>query len=312
MLYPSTGYRALAEYQSGYDFTIDRPGWYQSLDWFTGQVAFQDVPKNHALVPTGFGEERSRTTGTNTDVALSVMAPTEADSGGNHWFNLKPVEHPWYFGVYGGYAYNTLYQGGAENSRPGKTWESGHGLTIGLPVRFQIFNWLAVQVEPTFISKNYGYSLLLQGTDYYNQTINSFVDLPVLVNLSVPLAGINGLRLLVNGGFFLGVWVASHQEGRTHPLNQTNADPSGLFYEYDEDYQFDDRQDNRFDGGITAGVGIQYERGGFSVFTEGRYHYSLSDLQKPYQTQDVSPLMNDTWTLQIGVLINVGKSGVQQ
>jgi hypothetical protein len=241
--------------------------------------------------------------------AAPLNAQAEAGSGGNPWFNLKPAEHPWYFGVYGGYAHNTLYQGGVEDSRPGKTWESGHGWTIGLPLRFQIFNWLAVQTEPVFITKNYGYSLLLQGTDYYNQTTNSFVDFPVLVNLSVPLAGINGLRLFVNGGFFLGVWVASHQEGRTRPLDQTSSDPFGLFYEYDEDYQFDDRRDSRFDGGLAAGAGLQYETGGFSVFTEWRYNYSLSDLQKPYQARDFSPQMNDTWTIQLGVLINPGKIG---
>jgi hypothetical protein len=245
-------------------------------------------------------------------VLFWAVAPLSAEplsgSGGNPWFNLQPVEHPWSFGVYGGYAHNTLYQGGAEDSRPGKTWESGHGWTIGLPVRFQIFNWLAVQAEPTFITKNYGYSLLFQGTDYFNQTTNSFIDFPVLVNLSVPLAGISGLRLFVNGGFFMGVWAASHQKGRSRPMDQSVADPLGIFSEYDEDYQFDDRRDSRFDGGLVAGAGLECEFRRFSVFTEWRYNYSLSDLQKPYQ-RNLPPLMNDTWTVHIGVLINPGKIG---
>jgi hypothetical protein len=232
-------------------------------------------------------------------------AQTENGSGGNQWFSLKPVEHPWYFGVYGGYANNTLYQGGAENSRPGKTYESGYGWTIGVPVRFQIFDWLAVQAEPVFITKNYGYYSPVFGTDYFNQTTNSFVDFPVLVNLSVPLPGINGLRLFVNGGFFLGVWVTSHENGRTLSL----SDPRGAYYEYDEDYEFDERRDSRFDGGLTAGAGVQYEFRWFGVFAEWRYNYSLSDLQKPYQKQDFSPLMNDTWTVQLGIMINPGKIG---
>jgi hypothetical protein len=238
-----------------------------------------------------------------------VDAQTEDGSGGNQWFSLKLVEHPWYFGVYGGYANNTLYQGGAENSRSGKTYESGPGWTIGIPLRFQIFNWLAVQVEPVFITKNYGYSSPLFGGNYFNQTTNSFVDFPVLVNLSIPLAGISGLRLFVNGGGFLGYWAASHEYGRSSPMEQTAEDPLGIYYEYDADYTFDERRDSRFDGGLVAGAGVQYEFRWFGVFAEWRYNYSLSDLQKPYQKQDFPPLMNDTWTVQLGIMINPGKIG---
>ncbi|MDR3172404.1 MAG: PorT family protein [Treponema sp.] len=238
---------------------------------------------------------------------ILLWAPAYADAQSEASSSLKLVEHPWYFGIYGGYAHNTLYQGGAEDSRPGKAWESGHGWTIGIPVRFQIFNWLAVQVEPTFITKNYRYSSPIFGGDYFNQTTNSFFDIPVLVNLSIPLAGISGLRLFVNGGVFLGVWAASHEYGRSIPIAQTPSDPIGLYYEYDEDYTFDERRDSRFDGGFVAGAGVQYEFRWFNVFAEWRYNYSLSDLQKPYQKQDFSPLMNDTWTVQLGIMINPGK-----
>jgi hypothetical protein len=242
-------------------------------------------------------------------VLLCTGAPLFALSLDWFGFNLERVEHPWQFGIYGGYAHNTLYQGGAEDSRPGKTYESGHGWTIGLPVRFQIFNWLAVQAEPTFTTKNYGYSLLLEGTDYFNRTTNSFFDVPVLVNLSVPLPVVSGLRLFANAGFFLGFWAASHEMGRSLPLPQTPSDPPGTYYEYDEDYQFDDRRDNRFDGGLAVGAGVQYEIRWFSVFTEWRFNYSLSDLQKPYQKYGFSPQMNDTWTLHLGILFNPGKIG---
>jgi hypothetical protein len=75
----------------------------------------------------------------SVSVLLCAAAPadaqSEAGSGGNPWFSLKLVEHPWYFGVYGGYANNTLYQGGAENSRPGKIWNSEHGWTVAIPLR---------------------------------------------------------------------------------------------------------------------------------------------------------------------------------
>jgi hypothetical protein len=233
---------------------------------------------------------------------LCAAAPLSAQSERP---SLQAVEHPWNFGLYAGYANNTLYQGGAEDSRPGKIWQSGDGWTIGLPVRFQIFNWLGVQVEPTFITKNYGYSLLFLGTDYANETTNSFVDFPVMANFSLPL-GLGGLRLFANAGFFLGYWVASHEKGKNIPLDQTMSDPLGTYYEYDEDYQFDDRRDSRFDGGLVAGAGLEYRFRRFSVFTEWRLNYSLSDLQKPYMKHDFPPQMNDTWTLHLGILINPG------
>jgi hypothetical protein len=108
----------------------------------------------------------------------------------NAWFNLTMPEHPWYFGIAGGYTKNTLYQGGAENYRPKETWEGADGWTLSLAARYQIFNWLAVQAEPTYITKNYrwrGQDIQIDTNVYdheFNWTTNGFIDLPLLVNLS--------------------------------------------------------------------------------------------------------------------------------
>jgi hypothetical protein len=230
------------------------------------------------------------------------------------WFTLRTPEHPWYFGVYGGGTRNTLYQGGAENYRPTQEWDSGEGWTAGLIARYQVFNWLGVQVEPAYITKNY--ATRWTGIHKFmgkNSTTNGFVEFPLLANLSIGAGDDNArLRLFVNAGFFMGAWVYSREKGVAPVLEnaypgyeQINADT----WEYDTPYTFDEKRDNRFDGGFLAGFGVQFDLKAFGVFAECRYNYSFSDLQKQYQEHSFAPQKNDTWSVQAGLLINPGLFG---
>jgi hypothetical protein len=233
------------------------------------------------------------------------------DYGGETaWFTLKQVAHPWYFGIIGGFTQNTLYMGGAENYRPTQKWVGSNGGTIALAARYQIFNWLAVQAEPTYITKNYSSKWVgvYEGKAYDNIT-NGFVDFPLLVNLSAGWGSGNGVfRVFANVGGFAGFWAHGRGDG-VEPV-MPNLNPiygqGDDFYAYDTSYEFDDRRDNRFDGGLLFGGGIQYDTNAFSIIAEFRYSYSLTDLQKKYQSVDFVPQMNDTWMLTAGVLFNPG------
>jgi hypothetical protein len=229
------------------------------------------------------------------------------------WFSLSAVEHPWSFGLQAGYTHNTLYQGGAEQYRTGEKWEGAGGWTVGLAARYQIFNWLAVHVEPSYTTKNYTWTggLKARGAHYtdFNNTTNGFVDFPLLANLSAGYGSPERrIRVFANVGFFIGVWAYGNEQGETLILENTSPlfgtiDP---LYAYDVAYEFDERRDNRFDGGLLFGLGVQFDVRAFSFIAECRYSYSLSDLQKKYQAVDFSPLMNDTWIVQAGVLFNPG------
>jgi hypothetical protein len=72
---------------------------------------------------------------------------------------------------------------------------------------------------------------------------------------------------------------------------------------------FDEKRDNRFDGGFLAGFGVQFDLKAFGVFVECRYNYSFSDLQKQYQEHGFTPQKNGTWSIQAGILINPGLFG---
>jgi hypothetical protein len=213
-------------------------------------------------------------------------------------------ENRWFIGIYGGYTNNTLYTGGAEHLEYFKKYEAGHGLTIALPLRFFVFNWAAVQAEPAFIAKNY---TVRQTGEYagalnlYDEYTNSFVDFPLMLHFELPVMQ-SGVSVFANGGGYAGFWAASHRKGRAITMTavQTLADWA---VDYDEYYAFDERYDNRFDAGLLLGLGVQYDFKPVSVFVEWRYNYSLTDLHKQMQRNQV-PSMNDTWTVHAGVLFN--------
>ncbi|MDR3302317.1 MAG: PorT family protein, partial [Spirochaetaceae bacterium] len=132
-------------------------------------------------------------------------AEPEAEPERIDWFASWQPEKRWFIGIYGGYANNTLYTGGAEHIEYFKTYEAGHGWTIALPVRFFVFNWLAVQVEPVFLTKNY---TVRQTGEYagelnlYDEYTNSFVEFPLMLHVELPLPHTD-VSFFANGGGYL-------------------------------------------------------------------------------------------------------------
>jgi hypothetical protein len=248
---------------------------------------------------------------------MSTVSVSAAD-----WFSLSSPEYHWYLGAYGGYANNTLYGSkdiekfytyNLQGTQAGITYYSGDGWTVAIPVRYQIFNWLAVQIEPSFITKNYSWQRSGQGSNdvdlfnkTYQKTTNSFIDLPVMANLSMGL-GVQQFRLFVNAGFFVGIWAASKVEGKQPSLSQDVYNPGSAEYEtYNEYVTFDTKRDNIFDGGLLFGAGFQYLLKPCTFFVEWRFNYSLTDMQINYDKQEQFANMNDTWTLHAGVIFNAG------
>jgi hypothetical protein len=112
----------------------------------------------------------------------------------------------------------------------------------------------------------------------------------------------SGVSLFANGGGYVGFWAGSHRKGRAITVTTVTA-RSDEAVDYDEDYEFDEAYDNRFDAGLLLGLGVQYNFKPLSIFAEWRYNYGLSDLHKQTQRSQI-PYMNDTWTVHAGVLFN--------
>jgi hypothetical protein len=98
--------------------------------------------------------------------------------------------------------------------------------------------------------------------------------------------------------------VDSRIKGAALSIAENPWDPEAIYYEsYDEKVPWDNRRDNRFEAGLLAGIGVQYAFPVCTLYVEGRFNYSLTDLQKNYMLQKV-PRINDTITIQAGLLFN--------
>jgi len=210
----------------------------------------------------------------------------------------------WYIGVEGAYAYNTLSS--STGYRRDMEYKGGNGFEVGIPVRFAIFQWLAVQSGVQFIQKNYSLVRTSDVNVYYKWT-NSFLEFPLLAQGSFGF-GSGKLRLFASAGVELGVWLVQHEKGSFNIVEVPGyGDPrnGGSYYgTYDLTADWDGKKDNRFDAALLAGLGVQYNFKPCTAYIEGRFYYGLTDLEKKYQQKDQVPHRNDTVVVSAGVLFN--------
>ena len=205
-------------------------------------------------------------------------------------------------GVQGGYTKNYLYTNAGY--RVFTKYEPTTGFSVGIPVRYAINKWLAFQVEPQFIQKNYQISRTGFYEGIYQATTNQYLQLPVMAHVSFGGAKLKGF---LNLGGYAGYWATSINKGVTPNIdNQSEGTeiPNHLLdiwpaQHFNESYVFDNRKDRRFEFGWLSGIGLSYQINRYNFFVEGRYYQSLSDQQKDYMINQI-PRFNDTYLLQIG------------
>jgi hypothetical protein len=204
-----------------------------------------------------------------------------------------------------GYANNQLY-----TSTAGRTYteyENGHGFDIAIPARYQFNPWFGAQAELAYIRKNYTLRRTGSFAEMYNEVSNGFIELPLMAHFSL---GWENIRFFANTGAYFGFWTDSYRKGVTAEKTNDPWQPgTTYYYEYEEDAEFDDRRDARFDAGLLLGLGIQYAFKVCTIFLEGRYYYGVTDLQQNYQ-YDMVPRMNNTFSIRAGVLFNRNMFGL--
>jgi hypothetical protein len=207
-------------------------------------------------------------------------------------------------GLEGGWTYNILYT--SAGYRAFTEYEPENGFSLGIPVQYDFFDWLAVRSGFSYIQKNYAYgrtSGFGGMKELRSVWTNGFIEFPVTARFSF---GGSRLRGFLNLGGFLGFWAHSSIKGTSPGWSSNPFDADYVDYvSYDEQVEWDDRRDNRFDAGLLAGAGVQYRLGAFSFYVEGRFNYGLTDLQKDYMLNMV-PRINDTLCVQAGVMVYPG------
>nr|WP_084406942.1 porin family protein [Pedobacter panaciterrae] len=214
-------------------------------------------------------------------------------------------------GLSGGYNKNSLHT--SAGYRSFTEYHARNGFELGIPVRYTVNEWLAVQAEPSYIQKNYELTRTHFFAGIYQKNINSYIQLPLLAHFSF---GGSKLRGFLNLGGYGAYWASSRIKGvMANVFNNGPTIPDGQqvynflqlnqAYNYNEKYAFDNRRDRRMEFGLIGGTGIEYQLNGkYRFFVEGRYAYSLSDLQKNYMIDQI-PRYNDTYIVQIGCLFNI-------
>jgi hypothetical protein len=224
------------------------------------------------------------------------------------WFNVTPVLKESAVGAAAGYTLNTLWMGGGESQEYNMNYHSAGGFSVSVPMRLQIFKWLAFQLECSYIQKNYKWTRDNTQPQYedfsqsYDNITNSFLDFPMMVNLAVGWPTI-GLSVFANIGGYVGYWLTSRRQGRQVSLlpqsYYTSDNPAS--YGVDGNKDFSDA-DNRLDGGLLFGAGLRWDIKAFSITAEARYYYGLTDLQARYSPGFI-PNVNNTWQFQIGFMV---------
>lgn len=190
------------------------------------------------------------------------------------------------------------------------------GFNIGIPVKYKINDWFAIQADPQFIRKSFKWERTGYFQGVYQKNINNYVQLPIMANFSF---GGEKLKGFLNLGAYTAYWATGKVIGKQNDMfgatieSDIETGPVNIFdYEvgaiFDEKYDFNKKRDRRIDLGLVAGLGLNYNfKSRYEFFAEGRYYRALLDMQKNYMI-DQMPRYNDTFALQIGCFYRLGKS----
>ncbi|MCU7547894.1 PorT family protein [Chitinophagaceae bacterium LB-8] len=214
-----------------------------------------------------------------------------------------------YVGVEAGANRNYLVTNASD--KPFLDYQPLYGYSAGVSVRyaFPSRSWFGgIQAVPTYIQKNFK----MQRTDYYSpmyqQSTNTFLELPVMAQFRFggKFTKHQSLYGILNLGGYAEYWMSGHVKGRA----MSSMDPNN-YLPYDEAYTFSEVRDRRFQLGGLAGVGLQYmpnKKYTFSI--EGRYTPALTDLQKAY-SENQTPKYNDNYSILVGVQYQLPKLKVK-
>lgn len=206
----------------------------------------------------------------------------------------------WHVGFSGGYTHNTLT---TSSSYQYDRNYSGSGASVfNATAGYQITDWFSVNADLGYIEKDYKFNRTIAPEGFFNENANitnGYIQLPIYAGFSF---GGKRLRGFVNVGAYFNYWASSHTEGSLVKITPAGG---SQIHDFDESVPFDSRRDNRFESGLMAGIGMQFAASKLiTVFAEGRYHHSLTDMQKQYMEKQV-PKYNNTTAIMVGLKFNI-------
>lgn len=209
-------------------------------------------------------------------------------------------ESKWGLGLTGGFNSNKveLNKGIATDYR----YPNRFGYNVGIVGRYRFVDWFALRADLRVSSRNYRMERETEMVNnVYTNYRNTFLQLPIVADFSF---GGKKLRGHFYAGGYIGGWLDAHRSGVTYGVSLETEDKLLYFADFDEKMEFDSRRDQRFNAGLTCGVGINYLfHKHWEVMLESFYQYDLTNSNK--STLIATPRYNNTLSCSVGLLYNL-------
>jgi len=200
----------------------------------------------------------------------------------------------WHLGLHGGTTF-TMFDANTQYAYD-RRYDGKIGSVAGLSFGYDVTEWFTVRVALDMVEKNYQYHRSLAFSGIYCQYRNTYLDLPILADFSF---GGNRLRGHALAGGYVGYWSGSFMCGQDIAVDDSYENIT--HYQYRHAYVFDNNRDNRFDGGLAAGLGISFAPiSQLRLPLEGMLYYVLTSTTRQYmRIADYRYLT--TGTIQLGI-----------
>ncbi|MBR3756819.1 MAG: PorT family protein [Bacteroidaceae bacterium] len=157
------------------------------------------------------------------------------------------------------------------------------GLVGGFIARYISEKYFAMicglQVEANFSQRGWKEKIEDGTGNTYQRTLN-YVEIPFLAHLAFG-ADNRGVRFFINAGPQFSFFLDDKEEYGGDPWNP-NYRPNNVNYQYGKAVE------NKFEYGITGGLGLEVRTGVGNFLVEGRYYYGLSDIYGNSKKDDFS------------------------
>lgn len=175
------------------------------------------------------------------------------------------------------------------------------GINGGITARYICEKYFAmicgVQLELNLSQRGWKEKIEDGTGNTYQRTLN-YLEVPFLAHIAFGRE--RGVRFFLNAGPQVGFFIGDKEEkGGGEWI--TDYRPNGVVYQYGKDVE------NKFDYGITGGLGLEVRTGIGNFLVEGRYYYGLSDIYGNSKKDDFSRSGNNTICGKITYLFDITK-----
>lgn len=154
-----------------------------------------------------------------------------------------------------------------------------------------------VQMELNYSQRGWKEKIEDGSDNTYQRTLN-YLEIPLLAHIAFGKE--RGVRFFLNAGPQIGFFLSDKEEQGGEKWDTSNR-PNNITAQYGKDIE------NKFDYGITGGLGLEIRTGAGNFLVEGRYYYGLADIYKNSKKDDFSRSGNSTIVGKITYLFDLTK-----